>query len=120
MTNKEMVIKFYDDVFNNWDLSKVDEYVREDYKQHSAGVQDGREGFKSFITEFIKKKPRIEIVKALEDGDMVCLFFKCSFENGVVAKVFDMFRVQDGQVAEHWDCTARVDDIEQAAGNGHF
>ena len=92
MTNKELVIKFYDDVFNGWDLSTVDKYVREDYIQHSAGVKDGREGFREFITEFVKKKPHIEIVKALEDGDMVLLFFKCSFENGVVAKVFDMVR----------------------------
>ena len=89
MTNKELVLKFYDEVFNGWNLSHIDEFVREDYMQHSAGVKNGREGFKEFITEFVKKKPHIEIVKALEDGDMVLLFFKCSFENGVVAKVFD-------------------------------
>lgn len=120
MTNKEVVLKFYDEVFNGWDLTKIDSYMLDSYRQHSLGVKDGKAGFMEFITEFVKKKPHAEIAKILEDGDMVCVFFKCSFADGVIAKVFDMYRLEDGKLAEHWDCTARVDNVEQAAGNGHF
>ena len=120
MTNKETMLYFYDRVFNNWDLSEIDTYVKEDYKQHSAGVEDGREGFKKFIKEFVAKQPHTEMIKVLEDGDMVCMYFKCTFGNGVVAKVFDMFRLEDGMLAEHWDAAIRVDDMPTAHNNGHF
>ncbi len=119
-TNKQVVLDFYDKVFNGWDLSYVDAHMRDDYRQHSAGVTDGKEGFMQFITEFVKKKPHATIYKAIEEDDMVCVFFKCEFADGTIAKVFDMYRVEGGKLAEHWDCVMRVDNVEAAAGNGHF
>ena len=56
-SNKEIVKEFYEKVFNGWDVSAVDEYMRDDYKQHSPGVAQGKKGFMGFITEFVKKKP---------------------------------------------------------------
>lgn len=120
MTNKEIVLKFYEEIFNNWDLSNLDSFMRDDYKQHSIEVKDGKAGFIEFFNGFLAMKPHATVISALEDGDQVCIFFKCAFENGVVAKVFDLYRLEDGKLAEHWDCTARVDNIEQAAGNSHF
>ena len=29
MTNKELVLKFYDEVFNNWDISNLDNYMKD-------------------------------------------------------------------------------------------
>ena len=110
-SNKEIIKEFYEKVFNGWDISAVDEYMRDDYIQHSPGVAQGKAGFMNFITEFVKKKPHAEIVKLLGDEDMVCIFFRCSFADGTVAKVFDMYRLQDGKLAEHWDCTMRVDNM---------
>ena len=31
MTNKELVLKFYDEVFNNWDISNLDNYMKDNY-----------------------------------------------------------------------------------------
>lgn len=75
MKNKETVLKFYDRVFNGWDLSELDKMMREDYIQHSPKVEDGREGFRRFITDFLAKKPHADIIHILEDGDLVCVFF---------------------------------------------
>ena len=72
MTNKELVLKVYDDVFNNWDTSNVDAYFREDYKQHNPGVENGREGFKKFLGVFLPMKPHMEIVKIADNK--VCMF----------------------------------------------
>ena len=30
MTNKEIVLKFYEEVFNGWDMSVIDKYIKED------------------------------------------------------------------------------------------
>lgn len=120
MTNKEVVVEFYEKVFNGWDLSYVDDHMLDTYKQHSAGVADGKEGFMKFMADFVTQKPHATIIKAIEDGDMVCVFFKVEFENGVIAKVFDMYRLENGKLAEHWDSVTRVDDLECAHPNGHF
>ena len=120
MTNKEVVLDFYEHVFNGWDLSYVDAHMKDDYKQHSAGVKDGKAGFMEFIGEFVKKEPHAEIHQVIAEDDLVCVFFACHFKDGTIAKVFDMYRVTDGKLSEHWDSVMRVDNIEAAAGNGHF
>ena len=39
------------------------------------------------------------------EEDIVVVFFKCTMEgNGMFNKVFDMYRIEDGKLAEHWDC----------------
>lgn len=119
-TNKEVVEYFYERVFNAWDLTELDELMLDSYRQHSPGVADGKEGFLQFITGFIAKHPRAEIVKILEDGDMVCVFFRCLQEGGIEVKVFDLYRLEGGKLAEHWDCTMRIDGMECCHPNGQF
>ena len=120
MSNKEIVRKFYEEVFNAWDTSKVAQYMREDYRQHNPTVEDGREGFIRFCQGFFQAHPRMEIIKIVEDGDMVAVFFKCTLDNGV-NKVCDIYRLRDGLLAEHWDVVQRLDPAETPVNpNGHF
>ena len=122
MTNKQIVVKFYEEVFNGWDVSKVPVYMREDYRQHNPTVEDGREGFLKFCEHFIAMKPHMEISLIAEDGDIVMVFFICTF--GVhdhVAKVCDIYRMENGMLAEHWDVVQHLDpDQVPANGNGQF
>ena len=122
LTNKNLVLKFYDEVFNGWDTSRLDHYMREDYKQHNAQVEDGREGFRRFCEKFLALKPHMDIQHILADGDLVCVFFKCTLGvNGMVNKVFDMYRVQDGKLAEHWDCVEHnLGSVTPVHANGLF
>lgn len=122
MTNKELVLKFYDDVFNGWDTSKIDEYIADDYKQHNPTVPDGKEGFKIFCDKFLSLKPNMEISQILEDGDLVCVFFKCTIGvNGMENKVFDLYRIENGKLAEHWDCVQHdIGKVEAVNNNGQF
>ena len=119
-SNKEIVAEFYEKTFNNWDLSEIDDYMWDDYRQHSPEVADGKEGFLEFFRGFISLKPHVEICKMIEEDDLVCVFFKCTFESGVIAKVFDLYRLRDGKLAEHWDCTMRIDNMECKCPNGQF
>ena len=48
MTNKELVLKFYDEVFNNWDISNLDNYMKDNYIQHNPTAPSGKEGFVEF------------------------------------------------------------------------
>ena len=108
MTNKEIVAKFYDEVFNAWDTANLARYMREDYRQHNPTVEDGREGFVRFCEKFFQLHPRMEICRMVEEDDIVMVFFKCTVDAGV-NKVCDIYRLQDGLLAEHWDVVQHLD-----------
>ena len=107
MTNKEIVLNFYRDVWNTHDPAKVPDYVREDYIQHNPTVDQGRDGLLRFLEKFFKLEARHEIRLALEDGDMVAVLVDVYFNNGKHSLVTDIYRLVDGKMAEHWDCLQR-------------
>ena len=118
MDNKAIVRAFYDEVFNAWDVSRADKYVREDYRQHNPTVEDGRAGFVRFCERFFRLHPRMEIVRMIAEGDFVVVFFKCTVDGGV-NKVCDIYRLEDGMLAEHWDVVEHNVDPEAKGANGN-
>ncbi len=103
MTNKEIVKAFYDEVFNGWDVSNIDKYMADDYIQHNPNAETGKAGFLKFAEVFLAMKPHMEIYHMVAEDDIVVVFFKCTMGNGSVNKVFDMYRLRDGKLCEHWD-----------------
>lgn len=103
MTNKEIVLNFYRDVWNAHDDSKVAQYVCEDYVQHNPTVEQGRQGLLNFLKFFFTKKAKHDIVLALEDGDLVAVYVHVTFNDGSKAIVTDIYRLVDGVIVEHWD-----------------
>lgn len=121
MSNKEIVLKFYEEVFNGWNISAIDNYVKEDYIQHNPNVKNGRDGFKAFAERFLAMKPHMDIIKCVEEDDTVFVFFKCTLDNGSINKVCDIYRLEDGMVAEHWDIVEHnVEKIVPVHDNGLF
>ena len=93
MTNKELVLKFYDEVFNKWDISNLDSYMKDDYIQHNPTAKDGKAGFIEFTHFFFGLKPHMEIIHIAEDG----------------------------KLAEHWDVVEHdVQNIVPVHNNGLF
>lgn len=121
MTNKDIVVKFYNQVFSNGDLSNIDDFMRDDYIQHSPEVKNGKEGFIEFIKFFLTLEPKIDIINVSEDNDYVYVFFKCVLNNGHVNKVCDVYRMKNQKLAEHWDVIEKnVENIQTASGNPLF
>ena len=118
MTNIELVQTFIKEVFNAHDLSKLDEYMKDDYMQHSVEVEDGKEGFRKFAQGFFTLEPYMDVKRIFEsDDNTVAVFFKCQFNNGHAAKVVDMYRIEGGKLAEHWDVVQQLTE-EDAVNNG--
>ena len=103
MTNKEIVLNFYRDVWNAHDDSKVAQYVCEDYVQHNPTVEQGRQGLLNFLKFFFTKEAEHDIQLALEDGDLVAVYVHVTFNDGSKAIVTDIYRLVDGVIVEHWD-----------------
>lgn len=122
MTNKELILKFYDEVFNKRDLVNLDAYMRDDYCQHNPTVKDGKEGFVEFCGKFLSLQPHMEVRLVIAEGDLVCVFFKCTVgANNMINKVADIYRIQDGKLAEHWDVVEHdVGGIVPVNNNGLF
>ena len=103
MTNKEIVLNFYRDVWNAHDDSKVSQYVCEDYVQHNPTVEQGRQGLLNFLKFFFTKEAKHDIQLALEDGDLVAVYVYVTFNDGSKAVVSDIYRLENGIIMEHWD-----------------
>lgn len=122
MANKEVVLKFYEEVFNGWDVSRIDEFMKDDYIQHNPTAPDGKEGFLKFAEKFLALKPHMDIVNVFENENHVAVFFKCTIGvNGSVNKVCDIYRLEDGKLAEHWDVVMHdIDEFGTVSGRSQF
>lgn len=106
MNNREVIEKMYEEFFNGHDVNAALKYVREDYIQHNPGVGQGRaalmEGFgQKFIVEPTFK---LVIQKIICEDDMAAVYLKnVDPEGNTKCRVVDIYRLQDGKLAEHWD-----------------
>ena len=116
--NKEMVRAFVTEVFINHDLSVLDQYMQDDYIQHNPDVPQGKVGFRQFFEKTFKAMPDFKYTfkSLVADEDRVWVYCTSSGThtggewlgvrptgNKLSFDVVDMFRIQDGKLAEHWD-----------------
>ncbi|HSV79365.1 MAG TPA: nuclear transport factor 2 family protein [Ramlibacter sp.] len=104
--NLELVLEMYREVLLKMDSAAVDRYMAPDYVQHSQLAEPGVAGLKTFLDYVRAATPDAvqEIKRAFVDGDHVVVHTHVRpvpSEPGLA--VVDIFRVQDGRVAEHWD-----------------
>jgi predicted SnoaL-like aldol condensation-catalyzing enzyme len=116
--NKDVVARFYNDVFIHHDMTKLDTYMRDDYIQHNPDCPQGKAGFIEFFDVIFKAIPdfRYTLKKMVAEDDIVMAYSattgthtggewlgKKATGNTLDYNVVDIFRVQDGKIAEHWD-----------------
>jgi predicted SnoaL-like aldol condensation-catalyzing enzyme len=80
--------------------------------QHNPNVPTGRAAFMKFFGQFPKQpvKPTIDdLVSMVAEGDLVVLGFRRTLPDlqnegqTYTTTWFDMFRLENGKIAEHWD-----------------
>ena len=109
--NKAVVRDFYTTVLIGRDVDAAPRFLRPDYIQHNPQVPTGLKGFMdTFRDRFAQKLPpdyKRELLNVIGDNDMVVVYVRQTWtgRDGQhhQALGFDMFRVQDGMIAEHWD-----------------
>lgn len=124
MSNKDIVRAFTQNVFNAHDLSRLDEYMRDDYIQHNPTVEQGKAGFIAFCqNRFFKTFPalHLHIRHIYEDGDVVVCHNLAVLKPGEVENiVFDVYRLKGGLLAEHWDCIQHLMPEQIPLADGFF
>ncbi len=112
--NKRLVYDFWREVLEGGHMELADKYLTESYIQHNPNVPTGRAAFVDFFAKFTKTKPTEPTIKAplvaiVAEGDLVVLSFVRSNTDPkdstkkYTTTWFDMFRIEDGKIAEHWD-----------------
>ena len=116
--NKRLVYDFWREVFEGGQLQLADKYMAESYIQHNPTVPTGRAGFVEFFSRFSKPqpvKPQVgaPLVAITAEGDLVVFSFVREQPDPKDASKkytttwFDMFRIENGKIAEHWDPATR-------------
>lgn len=81
-----------------------DKYVAEDYRQHSAGMAQGREAAIAVLEPmFARAAFHIEPVRVWHDADLLAVILDVRVGDSVRAMVIDLFRHAGGRLREHWD-----------------
>lgn len=110
--NKKLVYDFYRNVIVAHQVETADEFMAEDYIQHAPMIATGRAPFVDFFSKLPKKPVPDEIdglVAIIAEGDLVSVFLRreCrdpfSPDKTYTSTWYDMFRVNNGLVVEHWD-----------------
>lgn len=71
------------------------------YIQHNPQTQEGSEGLAALFLRLSKTSPRVNVVRAFEDGDFVFGHTEYDFASRKIG--FEVFRFEDGRAVEHWD-----------------
>jgi len=115
--NRQLVVNFYNQFFNQHNIDEAAKVVAEDYRQHNPQVPNGKKPFVSYFTDYFKQHPqsRAKIIRSAVDGDLVWLHIhstESAKDRG--QSIVDIFRVRDGKIVEHWDV---IQEVPKTAAN---
>ncbi len=115
--NLSLMSNFAEQVFVNKDLNNLGVYMHDDYIQHNPFVEQGSEGFKTFFNNWFSAIPdfNYELKNIISNDDFIWVYGSYSGTHtnewlGIPAShaaykfdAVDIFRVENGKLAEHWD-----------------
>jgi len=105
--NKALVKAFMEDVLMNGKTDKLTDYVNPTkYLQHNSGIADGLDGLGAALKYFAENGLVLQydtIHKILGEGNFVLAMSEGKFGAGDHVGYYDLFRIEDGKIVEHWD-----------------
>ena len=104
--NLKLVLDMFEAVLSPMDSGAVDRFIAPGYIQHNQIAEPGRDGLKRFLDTIRAETPEAvhDIKRAFVDGDHVTVHYHVRRWPGDSGwAVIDIFRVEDGLIAEHWD-----------------
>ncbi|MFR9795035.1 nuclear transport factor 2 family protein [Streptomyces sp. MS06] len=121
--NKQKVAGFVSAVLQDGRIERAAEFIsRESYVQHSPEVADGIDGFTAYVGRLTAEGERLTYTKVhrlIGQGNFVVTLSEVD-QAGTPMAVFDIFRLRDGLIVEHWDVADPVPSPAEANNSGKF
>lgn len=120
--NRELIAAVYEEVLKPLDSGRVDDFFAPGYIQHNPMAETGADGLKRFLDWAKAMAPGAthDVKRILVDGDFVVGHVHVVVNPGERGRtVVDIFRIENGRVAEHWDSAQEIPS-ESANTNGMF
>lgn len=122
--NRELVKQFLYDVMQGNYAEKTADYFNGDaYIQHNTGIADGVSGLGAALTAMAEQGISMiynQVHMVLAQGNFVLAVSEGTF-GGAPTSYYDLWRVEDGRIAEHWDVMETIADKDNWQNeNGKF
>lgn len=122
--NRELVKAFLYDVMQGNNPAKTPDYFSGDiYIQHNAGIADGVSGLGAALAALAEQGIQMiyaTVHQVLAQGNFVLAVSEGTF-GGTPTSYYDLWRVEDGKITEHWDVMETIADKSTWANeNGKF
>lgn len=104
--NLALVLAMFEHVLSPMDSGAVDRFIAPGYIQHSQLAPPGRDALKTFLDTIREQTPDAvhDVKRAFVDGDHVTVHYHVRrWPDDKGWAVIDIFRIEDGLIAEHWD-----------------
>lgn len=111
--NLRLVLDMFEHVLNAMDADAVDRFIAPDYIQHNQSVGPGVQPLKDLLRFIKKETPQAvhDIKRSFVDGDHVIVHYHVRrWPDDLGWAVIDIFRIENGKIAEHWDVLQNVPD----------
>ena len=122
--NRQLVRDFLYDVMQGNHSEKTPDYFDGDtYIQHNTGIADGLSGLGAALAALAKQNIQMiytTVHQVLAQGNYVLAVSEGTF-GGAPTSYYDLWRVENGKIAEHWDVMETIADKESWQNtNGKF
>ena len=121
--NKALAVALVEDVLMGRDPSRITDYISaENYAQHNPFNKDGLAGIVEAVEALTAQNNMFqytEIHAVLGKGNFVLTVSEGQW-NGTTNAFYDLFRMEDGMIVEHWDVIQPVPTEGLANTNGMF
>ena len=118
--NKAKVEEFITKSLINHEEVNITDYISPvTYIQHNPAVADGLEGFGAFMGEMAAQGITMDYTKihhVIGEGNFVLTLSEGAF-GGEPQAFYDLFRLEDGLIVEHWDIIAPMPGPDAAAND---
>jgi len=111
--NLDFCTRMYHEMLFRFDASRIDEFLADDYVQHSTAATAGKEGLRNFFENRASAFPDISfaIKASFVDGDHTIFHIHTVRHPGDPGmSIIDYFRMANGKVAEHWEVVQEIPD----------